>query len=345
MKDQPTELHARRTVLRGLGATAALELLDPFKAPAAAEGPPETTTIRLPHQPLACFAPLFVAEPLLLAEGFHRVEYIPVGLGLPPGMRHSPMSAALNVGQIDLGATDALAHILSLDAGGSALLLAGLHAGCYKLLASPRVRAVRELKGRTVGVPSLGRHAFVASIASYVGLDPRKDIVWARATPGDSMQLFAEGALDAFMGFAPEPEELLARKVGHVLVDTLTDRPWAQYFCCILAGSRDFVRKNPVATKRALRAILKANEVCAADPERAVRSLVARGYGRGQETALQLMRELPYGRWRDYDAEATVRFYALRLREAGMIRSTPQRIIAESTDWRFVNELRKELRG
>jgi NitT/TauT family transport system substrate-binding protein len=76
-----------------------------------------------------------------------------------------------------------------------------------------------------------------------------------------------------------------------------------------------------------------------------VRVLVDRGYARGPDSALQLMRELPYARWRDYDTEATVRFYALRLREAGMITSTPQKIIASSTDWRFINELKKELKG
>ena len=119
----------------------------------------------------------------------------------------------------------------------------------------------------------------------------------------------------------------------------------AQYFCCILAGSREFVRKNPVATKRALRAILKANEICSADPEQAIRAIVGRGYKGGQDIALQLVRKLPYGRWCDYDTEATVRFYALRLREAGMIQSTLQQIIAKSTDWRFLNELKKELKG
>ena len=43
--------------------------------------------------------------------------------------------------------------------------------------------------------------------------------------------------------------------------------------------------------------------------------------------------------------EDSVRFYALRLREAGMIKSTPQRLIAQGTDWRFLNELKKELKG
>ena len=289
---------------------------------------------------------MFVAEPLLRAEGFRRVEYVPVPVKLKPvGTRHGFVSDALNSGEIDLGALDPPGHLLSLDAGGSAILLAGLHAGCYKLLASERIRTVRDLKGKTVAVPSLGRHAFVASMVSYIGLDPRKDIVWVNASAADSMRLFAEGVFDAFMGFAPEPEELLARKVGHVLVDTLTHKPWAEHFCCILAGSREFVRRNPVATKRALRALLKANDLCAADPQLAVRVLVERGYARGPDFALQLMRELPYARWRDYDTEATVRFYALRLREADMIRSTPQRLIAQSTDWRFLNELKKELKG
>jgi NitT/TauT family transport system substrate-binding protein len=40
-----------------------------------------------------------------------------------------------------------------------------------------------------------------------------------------------------------------------------------------------------------------------------------------------------------------VRFYALRLREARLITSTPQKIIAEGTDWRFLDELKKELKG
>jgi len=312
----------------------------------AAEPPPETTTIRLIGRPDACFAPLFVAEPLLLAEGFRRVEYVPVPLPRRPiGTRDMPGLAGLSTGQVDLSAADPPTQILNLDAGGSAVLLAGLHAGCFKLLASDRIRTVRELKGKTVAIPAVGRHAFVACIVSYVGLDPRTDIVWAKANGVDSMQLFADGTLDAFLGFASEPDELLARKAGHVLVDTLIDKPWSQYFCCIVAGSREFVRKNPIATKRALRAILKANEICTADPDRAVGQLVARGYARGYDVALKLMRELPYARWRDYDTEATVRFYSLRLREAGMITSTPQKIIAQSTDWRFINELRKELKG
>ena len=93
------------------------------------------------------------------------------------------------------------------------------------------------------------------------------------------------------------------------------------------------------------RAILKAAEICATEPERAARMLVDRGHTPRYDYALQALKDIPYSRWRDYNPEDTVRFAVLRLHEAGMIKSSPQKIIAQGTDWRFRNELRKELKG
>jgi NitT/TauT family transport system substrate-binding protein len=118
-----------------------------------------------------------------------------------------------------------------------------------------------------------------------------------------------------------------------------------QYFCCVVAGHRAFVQTHPIATKRALRAILKGADLCALEPERAARSLVNNGLAPRYDDALQAMQDVPYGKWREYDPEDTVRFYALRLHEIGMLKSTPQQIIAQGTDWRFLNELKKELKG
>jgi NitT/TauT family transport system substrate-binding protein len=159
------------------------------------------------------------------------------------------------------------------------------------------------------------------------------------------MRLLGEGQVDAFAGFPPVPQELRARQIGHLVLSTTTDRPWSQYFCCMVGANRDFVRKHPVATKRALRAILKAANLCATDPEQAARFIVSRGYTRELAYAAQALREIPYARWREYDPEDTVRFYALRLHEVGMLKSSPQKLIAQGTDWRFFNELKKELKG
>jgi NitT/TauT family transport system substrate-binding protein len=91
--------------------------------------------------------------------------------------------------------------------------------------------------------------------------------------------------------------------------------------------------------------MLKASSICALEPDRAARLLVEKGYAREYESTVQTLKALPYTRWRESDPEDTIRFYAVRLHEAGMIRSSPKRIIADGTDWRFLNELRKELKG
>jgi NitT/TauT family transport system substrate-binding protein len=100
-----------------------------------------------------------------------------------------------------------------------------------------------------------------------------------------------------------------------------------------------------VATKRALRAILKATDVCALEPDRTAQRLVEKGFTPRYDSARQGLQEIPYNRWREYDPEDSVRFHALRLHEIGLIKSTPQKIIAQGTDWRFFNALKKELKG
>jgi NitT/TauT family transport system substrate-binding protein len=130
-----------------------------------------------------------------------------------------------------------------------------------------------------------------------------------------------------------------------VIVDSAMDRPWSQYFCCLLTSNMDFVHKYPIATKCAVRAVLKGADLCVADPERVARQLVAGGFTTKIEYARQMLDEVPYGKWREYDPEDTMRFYALRLHEAGMITSNPNKIIADGTDWRFLNELKHELKA
>jgi NitT/TauT family transport system substrate-binding protein len=327
-----------------IGGTATLLGVRP--TPAAAEPPPETTRIRLVNITRGiCTAPQFVAEELLGVEGFTDVQYI--------GRTHvSPVleiRRALASGEADISITFAAICITGLDEGEPAVILGGVHAGCFELFGGNRVRAIRDLKGKTVALAGLGtgstQHIFLAMMLAYVGLDPAKDVRWVTHPFDESMKLLADGKVDAFLGFPPEPQILRARKIGRVVVNSAIDRPWSQYFCCVIVANREFVRRHPVAAKRALRAFLKATDRCALEPERAARLQVDRGAKPAYETALQTLRELPYGRWREYSPEDTVRFWALRLHEAGMIKSSPQKILAQGTDWRFLNELKKELKG
>ena len=319
-----------------LAGTTGLLGLDPGQA--AAEPPLETTRLRLLHTEAICFAPNYVAEPLLRSEGFTDVQY--VTLKIPP-------PEALAAGDLDFAPGPAGVHLINADRRDPVVILTGMHFGCYELFVTDRVRTVRDLRGKRVSVTSLqtGRHVFLASMLAYVGLKAGRDVELVQLPPAESMSLLAEGKIDGFMAFPPEPLELKEKKIGRVLVDTLTDRPWSQYFCCMMSANRDFVRKNPVATKRALRAFFKAADICALEPERAARFLVDNGYTTRYDRALQTMKTLPYNPGRIADPTDTVRFYAIRLQEAGMIKSSPQKIIAQGTDWRILNELKKELKG
>ena len=216
-----------------------------------------------------------------------------------------------------------------------------------ELFATDRVRGIRDLKGKTVAILELGasNHVFLSSILAYVGLDPHKDVNFETHSSAESMQLLADGKVDAFLGFPPEPQEIRARNIGHMMLNSSVDRPWSQYFCCMVAGNKEFVEKHPVATKRALRAILKAADICALEPARSAQLLVDGGYTKRYDYALQAVKDIPYNKWREYDPADTVRFYALRLHEVGMIKSSPQKLLAQGTDWRFLNELKKELRA
>jgi NitT/TauT family transport system substrate-binding protein len=285
-------------------------------------------------------APQYVAEALLQSEGFTQVSYVKRESGAGIGK-------ALTSGEADLAILGADVLTPLVDGDQRVIVLAGIHIGCYELFGHEQVRAIHDLKGQTLVVPELGsgRHLFLSVLATSIGLDPRKDINWLERPTAEAMQLFTEGQLAAFLGFPPEPQELRAKQIGHVVVNTAVDRPWSQYFCCMFAGNRGFVHKHPVATKRALRAILKATDICASEPERVAQFLADKGYTTHYDYALQTLREVPYNRWREYNPEDTMRYFALRLHEAGMIKHSPQKLIAQGTDWRFLNELKKELKG
>jgi NitT/TauT family transport system substrate-binding protein len=329
----------RRDFLANSAAVAAATLAAvPQRADAQAAL--DTRTIRFFYDPVICVAPMFLAEELLRMEGFTEIAYI---------KRHADETVpdALREGRADLTATNVPSLMLALDEGQPISVIAGMHVGCFELFGNDRVNAVRDLKGKRIAISATGsgEHVYVASMLAYVGMDPRRDVHWVTArTVPESMRLFVEGKADAFLGFPPQPQELRARRIGRVIVNTTHDRPWSQYFCCMIAARGEFARKYPVATKRALRALLKAADVCAQDPQRAARYLVERGYTPRYDTALEVVKELPYRSWREYEAEDTIRFHALRLHEVGMIKTTPLKLIAQGTDWRFLDELKRELK-
>jgi NitT/TauT family transport system substrate-binding protein len=303
---------------------------------ALADEPPETRTIRFAKNASICVFPQFYLQETLRAEGFSEIGYVEASAvrTLEPIAR----------GTADFAVSFGLGQILEIDAGSPITILGGVHVGCYELFAQESIRSVPELKGKSVGLETASP-ALLKLMAANVGLDPEKDFNWVTDRKQKPLELFAAGKIDAFLGFPPEPQELHARRVGHVVLSTTADRPWSDYYCCMLAGNADFIRTHPVAAKRVLRAVLKNTDLCATNPAEVARRLVEGGFTPRYDYAFQTLQQNPYDKWREYDPADTIRFYALRLREAGMIKSSPQKILAENTDWHFFNELKRELKA
>jgi len=328
-------MQTRRRFLTSAATGAASIIRAP--PPLAGEGTLETTAVRLAHDPGICLAPMLACEQLPREEGFGDIRFV-------PGPAGAPVYAAMSRGELDFGASLPPAQLKAIDAGMPVTVISGIHVGCYELFANGSIRTVVDLKGKAVGLQAAPRD-LLTLMAAHVGLDPVSDIQWVTYPEVKPLELFAQVKIDGFLGFPPEPQELRARKAGHVILSTARDRPWSEYFCCVIGTNSKFLRTYPVATKRVLRAILKATDLCATEPARLARQIVDGGFTPRYDYALQTLTDVRYDNWREYDAEDTVRFYALQLHDAGLLKATPNEIIAEGTDWRFLNELKRELKA
>ncbi len=327
----------RRQIIAGLPA-----LWTGLRAPSAsAETPPEVTSVRLPVfvNYSDCQVPLYIAEALLHGEGITDVQFVGAGTG-------PDSSDWISHGEIDFDWNFPPAHMRLIANGVPIKVLAGMHAGCLELFANDSIRGISDLKGKRVGVDVFVGvpHLMLIVIVASVGLDPAKDIEWFTTPDFNPVELFAEGKIDAFLGGPPLPQEMRTRKLGHVILNTGFDKPWSQYFCCMMSATSDFAERNPVATKRILRAVMKSVDFCVAEPEQAARGIVEKGFASRYDYALQAVTDGRYDVWRDYDPADSLRFWGLRMQETGIIDDNPNELIAKGTDWRYLDELKRELK-
>ena len=152
-------------------------------------------------------------------------------------------------------------------------------------------RSIAGLKGKTVGwstrlciIQTLGEpHGEVSSALIHTTIS----VGW-RDSDTDPMTFSLIGK--SMPSWPPRPRRRNSATARSDIRSSTasTDRPWSQYFCCMLIGRTEFVQKYPIATKRVVRAILKATDLCANEPERMARLMVERGFTPRYDYALQI---------------------------------------------------------
>ena len=202
----------RRRFLTTLSLAGAAGLVHPPRG-LAEEGALETTTVRLPKIFSICVAPQYVADELLRAEGFTDIRYVATGTNAPEAIARA---------EIDFGSNFAPVLVTGLDRGFPITALGPEHVGCFEVFGKEGIQSILDLKGKSVGVEAIGSptHLFLSVIAANIGIDPSKDINWVTSGSVKPMQLFMDGKIDAFLGLPPEPQELRARHVGRVLLNS-----------------------------------------------------------------------------------------------------------------------------
>ena len=164
----------RRHFLSALAAASAAALLRP-PVLLAAEPAPETTTLRLPRIPAVCLAPQYIADELLHGEGFKEIRFVDIDA--------ADIGRAIGRNEVDFSPANPVDFLQALDGGAPIIVLGGIHIGCYELFAREGISSITELRGKTVGLKAIPPAQLIL-MAAQVGLDPHKDIIGRRRSPG-----------------------------------------------------------------------------------------------------------------------------------------------------------------
>jgi NitT/TauT family transport system substrate-binding protein len=300
--------------------------------------PPEVTTVKLPmFNGLLCLGPMVLAADFLAGEGI-SVEYV-----LVPETESMPDMA--HEGKLDFVQEFASAVVPGVARGLDLTFLAGVHSGCIEVFAREGIDSLTELAGKRIGIPfgdnatSVG-YEFAAGLLSFIGVPADRNV---QSYNFDRLPaLFESGEIDAVVAAPPLAENVRALPDVRVILSTVHDSPWSDYYCCMLFANARFVKDKPMTTLRVVRSVLKATDMLSGQPERAAARLVELGSPLDYDKTLEFVQHMPYDLWHTADPVDSLQFYALRLHDVGAIDATPDEIL-EHGDWRFLDQLKQEI--
>jgi NitT/TauT family transport system substrate-binding protein len=309
----------------------------PAPSPTATLRPPETTSIKLAAG--ACDSAIFAAEKYLREEGFTDVQITDMAT-----------LAGITASSVHIGNTFPPQIFGAVQNGPKVVALGGLHPGCVEIWAQPGIDSVKDLKGRnsTVTAKTLANlaYSYLALVLKQAGVDS-KDVNWVVQADANPTQLYLDGKNDAVFVATTGAAALKKNPAnkGKIIHSQVMDEPYKSTNCCFVVASEQWYQANPIAAKRAMRAIYRTADALPVDRNDAAKAATDNGLF-GGAPALANVREaanmVPL-EWRTYELEKAIRFYAPLMRDAGVLTTSDAELI-KAVDIRIYKELSAELK-
>jgi NitT/TauT family transport system substrate-binding protein len=263
--DQVNSTTGRRNFLRATGAVGVAASLGALASQAFSQGG-ATRKLKIAWaQGAACHSPLAYAK----EKGIFTKHGLDVELIDFQGSSEQLLEA-IATGKADAGLGLLLQWLKPLEQGFDVKLVAGTHAGCMRLLASPTsgIKRVEDLRGKTVAVSDLAspaRDAFIVTLAK-AGVDPEKDVQW-KVFPGDLLGLAVQkGEAQALAHLDPDTYRFIKQNKLVEIANTQTG-VYADRTCCVVGASGKLLKDDIGAARSLVRAVLEVHELTAKNPK------------------------------------------------------------------------------
>jgi NitT/TauT family transport system substrate-binding protein len=177
-------------------------------------------------------------------------------------------------GQIDANQMMLASLGVLLNSGFDARVASGIHKGCL-VIAVPvgsDIRSVEDLRGKTIGVPGLGSTPMVISkrVLTRAGIDASDEtgeVEFLAFGPGDLAVAMQNGSVDAIAIVEPGASVLVERGDARIIFDLGVDSKYRDEYCCVMVLNTQFAEGHPDVAARYVRALQKACEFIAQNPE------------------------------------------------------------------------------
>jgi len=283
------------------------------------QAPGQSNKVRVGYIGLTCEAPIFTA----VEKGFFKEEGLDVSLVKCDWKNYKDVLA--------LGGYDVTHHLVMyflkpIEQGLDVKFTGGIHRGCLRVQApvNGKVRSVKDLKGKRIGVPGMGTPPFIFAnrVLGANGIDPSREVNWLVFPAGELGLALDKGEVDAVADSEPIGSMLIAQGKVKNIADQAVDMPYADEYCCAVLVNGKFLARNPKASAAATRALLKAAKWVEANPRAAAELSVTKKYLLStvdQNTvSISHLRYVPSVS----GASNAVRLAAAEMQRAGMLRKS-----------------------